>query len=160
MPGHGRRVMSEAEILNQVSLNQGQAFMLMQWWFSVTVGLVAIAHFFSKKLNLFLLILIVAAYVAYTTYINRFLLLLFQQNSAFILDLEALQSSGSITEASDVLVESMRDSNSIFSAGSSFIFASVVTFVASLSYLIYRYIQYRRIALGRRVESDSGRGAV
>lgn len=57
---------AEANILELIALANSQYFSLLQWWASISVGLVAIAHFASDRLNLFLLAALSVLYIAYT----------------------------------------------------------------------------------------------
>ena len=62
--------MSEFEILDLMTKTEDQRFNLIQWWAGVTFGLIALSHFAGRKLNLFLVVLVVLLYVGFTLFVG------------------------------------------------------------------------------------------
>lgn len=82
--------MTEDQILNQFGENNALIFSLLQWWLSVSVGVVAAAHFFAKKLNLYLVVFLAALYSCFSIYTHLFVTLTFLGNVGLINALNAI----------------------------------------------------------------------
>ena len=58
--------MTEAEIVFQYSEYVNRVWSLLQWWGSVSLGLIALAHLASDRLNSILLFAILSLYTSYS----------------------------------------------------------------------------------------------
>ena len=89
--------MTEDQILNQFGENNGLIFSLLQWWLGVSVGLVAATHFFSKKLNLYLVIFLAMLYTCFSIYTHLYVALTFFANVGLVNALNSMR--GELSEA-------------------------------------------------------------
>ena len=131
--------MSEAELLIQWSSNNENGWSFIQWWASVTFGLIALAHFFEKHLNLFVVILVIGLYCSFSFFAITSLAIFINHNADIVEELKALMVSGNISASSAGFLrgfEDIRVLNGIAARISMF-----GGFGGSISYLIYRYVQ-------------------
>jgi hypothetical protein len=134
--------MTEAEAIYQISYFQELLFSVMQWWLGVSIGLLALGRFFSEKLNLFVLILLVAAYVMYTLFVVDNVRWIFENQASLVVHLENLRDGSGITAAGQAQIETSR--RFTFGETWGFTFSAAILFLGSISYLVYGYIQVRR----------------
>jgi len=134
--------MTEAEILAQVGMNQELSFFLWQWWLSISVGLLAITRLLDKKLNLFLLILLVAAYALYTLYVIDNYRVLVAQFGNLADDLDALGDSGDIGSTAVFFIQ--KNANPGVGVTFGLNVGAMLLFFGTIGFLIYSYIENRR----------------
>ena len=128
--------MTEDQILNQFSENNALIFSLLQWWLSVSVGLVAAAHFLSKKLNLYLVIFLATLYGLFSVYTNLFVALTFVTNVGLIDALNALPE-GQVSAAGRAFL-SWPDSLQVI-MGAAFTLCVIGGFFGALAYFVMSY---------------------
>ena len=89
--------MSEADILVQISLGLDAWSTAFQWWSGVSFGVIAVAYFAKKELNLPFVILIALVYISFS--INQFSFILQQLGTigGAVAELEALQAAGNLS---------------------------------------------------------------
>lgn len=133
--------MSEFEILDLMTKTEDQRFNLIQWWAGVTFGLIALSHFAGRKLNLFLVVLVVLLYVGFTLFVGD---LFFGNVTQAVLhrqDLAAMQAQGvPLSEVSRQIIGEERQ----VLRGIGFYLAVVGAFVGSICYLIYAFVRSDR----------------
>lgn len=128
--------MTEDQILYQFSENNALIFSLLQWWLSVSVGLVAAAHFLPKKLNLFLVIFLATLYSLFSVYTHLFVTLTFFGNVGLIDALNAI-SAQDISEAGRAFLAWPNSLQVIM--GAAFTLCVIGGFIGALAYFIYSY---------------------
>lgn len=133
--------MSEADILEQLFSVYDRYWVIVQWWASVSFGLIMIAYFAADKLRALLLIVILVLYLIYSAWV--FMLLIYNIDVAYGLfeDLALLNSSGLLkSRGAKVALE-----NPYVGYGTNLgMIALPATFFACVGYLVYAYIQARR----------------
>ena len=134
--------MTEKEIVELYADYSELYFSLLQWWLSVTVGIVAVAHFFAKKLNVPILIFLVALYLAYSFYALNLAGTNYAASQALISQLRELQSIDGVTAISELLIANINSSSSITSR--LFFFCVLGGLFGSVTYLIGAYVKARR----------------
>lgn len=82
--------MSEAEILYQFTLFQDRTWETIQWWVSMSLGLVAVAHFGGKSLTKPLFILLLTLYISFTVFMATYVNISQERMLASLEDLAAL----------------------------------------------------------------------
>lgn len=133
--------MSEAEVLEQLFSIFDRYWTIVQWWASVSFGVIMIAHFAADKLKAFLLITVLVLYVLYSTWV--YLLLVYNVDIAYGLfrDLDALSRAGALESfGAQAVLE-----NPFVGYGTSLgMVALPATFLACIGYLLYAYIHARK----------------
>jgi hypothetical protein len=128
--------MTEPVVLELLAISRDTVWMLTQWWASISLGLIAVARFARAQLNGPVLALIIAVYVLFTV-------------GAYV---EHLRLIGSILSGYEVL-ETIRDQSGLsamgeyvlteswwgFIPGITFNLAWYVTFIGTVSFLIYSW---------------------
>ena len=128
--------MTEDQILNQFGENNAVIFSLLQWWLSVSVGLVAAAHFLSKKLNLYLVIFLATLYSFFSVYTHLFVALTFVTNVGLIDALNAYPED-QLSKAGQAFL-AWPDSLQTLMAGA-FVLCVVGGFVGAVTYFLVSY---------------------
>jgi hypothetical protein len=134
--------MTEAEILSQVGMNQELSFFLWQWWLSISVGLLAIVKLLDKKLNLFLLTMLIAAYALYTLYVVDNYRVLSAQFGNLANDLRALSAGGEIGSAAAYFVQMNANPGIGVTFG---LYAGIaILFIGTIGFLVYSFAETRK----------------
>ena len=66
-------IVSEAEILEQLFSTFDRYWFIVQWWASVSFGLIMIAYFAAEKISALLLGTILGLYLIYTSWVYMLL---------------------------------------------------------------------------------------
>ena len=130
--------MTEAEIAFQVSEYLDRVWSMQQWWASVSIGVLVMAHLASDKFNLFLVCISLGLYTTYTLYMQQMSHENVETLFALLRDLEVLVDSGKVSsnnaeELLDILVI-----NPML-----FILTFGGTYICVVSYVIYSYAKTR-----------------
>ena len=134
--------MTEKEIVELYAYYGELYFSLMQWWLSVTVGMVGVAHFFAKKLNLPILTFLIGLYLAYSFYALSLAGINYGASQALISQLIELRALEGVTAVSEQLIAT---TNSPSSAPSRVFFVCVVGgLFGSVIYVVAAYVNVRR----------------
>jgi uncharacterized membrane protein len=128
--------MTEDQILNQFGENNALIFSLLQWWLSVSVGLVAAAHFFAKKLNLYLVVFLVMLYTCFSIYTHLFVTLTFVTNVGLIDALIAIPED-QISSAGRAFLSWPNSLQAVM--GAAFALCVIGGFVGAVAYFIMSY---------------------
>ena len=138
--------MTEAEVIFQISEVANRLWMLLQWWASISFGVLIVAHIASNQLNLFLTVVILFLYSAYSVYM-----------------FDLAEYNNSIYFAFGADLQNMSDAGIELTAGAS---ANIVqpelgysigpvvfvgTYLSVNAYLIYSYIQGRKCRNAQQV---------
>lgn len=130
--------MSEAEITFQVSEYLNRMWGMQQWWASISIGVLIMAHLASSKLNMLLLFISLGLYTSYTLY----MLQMSQENVETIFalanDLEVLVASGAVNSDNSREILQIRSTNPIL-----FYVTFVGTYISVVAYLVYSYFNAR-----------------
>jgi hypothetical protein len=133
--------MSEYEILDLMTKTEDQRFNLIQWWASVTFGVIVLSHFAGRKLNLFLVILVVLLYVGFTLFVADLFFGNLTQAALHREDLAAMQALG--MPLSEVSRQILGENPQVL-RGIGFYVAVIGAFVGSISYLVYAFVRSGR----------------
>lgn len=132
--------MSEAEILEHLFSIYDRYWVIVQWWASVSFGLIMIAYFAADKLKALLLVTVLGLYLMYSSWV--YMLLVYNVQIAYGLfeDLAALEAAGAlVSEGARIALE-----NRYVDYGTRLgMVALPATFLACISYLVYAYYQAR-----------------
>ena len=133
--------MSELDILEHLFSVYDRYWVIVQWWASVSFGLIMIAYFAADKLRALLLVVILVLYLIYSGWV--FMLLVYNVEVAYGLfeDLAALNASGLLeSKGAKVALE-----NPYVGYGTNLgMVALPATFFSCVCYLVYDYIQARQ----------------
>lgn len=136
----GDRRVTEADILEQLFNLYDRYWVIVQWWASVSFGIIMIAHFASEKIGAFLLLSILVLYSIYSLWL--YFLLDYNMSISFGLidDLGSLADVGDLTEGARATLENRSGLYGVWLG----LLALPVTFTACAGYLIYSYVHARK----------------
>lgn len=130
--------MTESEIIENVFKIFDRYWSMIQWWASVSFGLIAVAHFAVEKLSRALVALLILLYVLFTAWVVDFYLFNVQILAGFRQDLSQLGDSAHF--GSRALLESSIIKGGLVLQDIAF----VMTFFSAVGYLIYTFARYQR----------------
>lgn len=138
--------MTEAEVIFQIAEVANRLWMLLQWWASISFGVLIVAHIASNQLNLFLTVVILFLYSAYSVYM--FDLVEYNNNIyfAFVADLQNMSDAG-IELTAGAAANIVQPDLGYFIGPVVF----VGTYLSVNAYLIYSYIQGRKYRNAQQV---------
>ena len=132
--------MSEAEIVYQLSEMYNKIWSVQQWWASISIGLLILAHLASERINLFLVLFIMALYSSFSLYISIMLTRTWNTTTHYIQDLQGLVGAGhKLSSGTLTLLEPQSE---IVTALIVIVF--ICTFIGCNAYLVYSYLKGRR----------------
>ena len=126
--------MSEAELLSEIGINVERYWNMVQWWASVTFAVLLASHLGAKQLNWVFTAVIVVLYTLFSVTIAQVINQYLNQMFAAVLALEALSGKQELSLAG---VDMLNSSSA--NIGISLWITLIVTFVATLFYVIYSY---------------------
>jgi hypothetical protein len=130
--------MTEAEIAYQVSEYLNRVWSMQQWWASISIGVLVMAHLASAKLNLLLVCISLALYTSYTLYMQQMSLENVETLFALLRDLEVLVDSGKVSSNNaEELLKILATSPVLF------YLTFGGTYLCVVSYVIYSYVKTR-----------------
>ena len=130
--------MSEAEITYQISEYLNRIWMMQQWWASISIGVLVMAHLASSRLNLLLVSISLGLYTAYTLYMLQMSGENYDSVVALARDLQLLLDSGAVQSYS------ARDQIEIMDANPALYYVTFGgTYISVAAYLIYSYFKAR-----------------
>lgn len=128
--------MTTYEFLEIFALSKSQQISLLQWWASISFGLIALSHIGRKQLNLSLVILIVLLYIGFSL---AMLAIFFDEiaiSNKIVLLLKDMESTN---EPGKEFIDFMNNKGfplwGVFGLTISFI----GTFIGSIFYVLYAY---------------------
>ncbi len=136
--------MTEYELLYLTVERRNEMINLIQWWGAISIGVIVSSHFIDRKINLFVIILIVVFYILFSLFAIRMVFAFFEQLLMAFADLamyaESVESVSQQTQAMIVILTNGRLSES-------FVYLAVVMCgltIATCSYPIWRYWECRK----------------
>jgi len=133
--------MNEADILEQLFSVYDRYWVIVQWWASVSFGLIMIAYFAAEKLRALLLVVVLGLYIVYSGWVYMLLVYNIEVAYGLFVDLASLDASGLLeSEGARIALE-----NPYVGYGTNLgMIALPATFFASVGYLVYAYVQARK----------------
>ena len=138
--------MSEAEITFQISEILNRLWVMQQWWASVSIGVLVMAHLASSRLNLLLIIISLALYTSYTLYMHQMSAENVKDMQALAGDMQALIDSG-VAQSNTAL----RQVQTVNADVRLYRVTFLGTYLCVVIYLIYSYTRSRK---SRSAEQD------
>ena len=132
--------MTEAEIALQIAEMYHLVWTVQQWWASISLGLLVLAHVAYERLNLFLVTIIIVLYTAFSAYL---LLIVDGQSNTithYLADLQALAESGHELATGTLTYMEPRSKVSVALT----VITLWGTYAGCTAYLLYSYIKGRR----------------
>lgn len=86
--------MTEADLLSQLSSFGDFLWSLMQYWTSISVGILIASHFVASRLNGFILAIFIIIYTVFTVQIVTLMQLELQAIKGIFMDLEIMAGKG------------------------------------------------------------------
>jgi hypothetical protein len=134
--------MTEDQVLGQWYLLMERWHFLLQWWAGVSFGVIAVAHFASKRLNLAIVLLILLVYVSQTANTLIFAIRLGGMTEGVTQELMRLSASGEISAIGQAWLQSQDPAW----APLTYLLAPGGLCLGCVAYLIYCYRRQRRLA--------------
>ena len=138
--------MSEAEITFQISEILNRLWVMQQWWASVSIGVLVMAHLASSRLNLLLIIISLSLYTSYTLYMHQMSAENVKDMQALAGDMQALIDSG-VAQSNTAL----RQVQTVNADVRLYRVTFLGTYLCVVIYLIYSYTRSRK---SRSAEQD------
>ena len=111
---------------------------MQQWWASISIGVLVMAHLASSRLNLLLVCISLGLYTAYTLYMLQMSGENYESVVALARDLRLLLDSGAVQSYS------ARDQIEIMDANPALYYVTFGgTYISVAAYLIYSYFKAR-----------------
>ena len=127
--------MTEAEIMNQVGLNDETVQFVYQWWVGISFGLIALAHFARKQLTLSLVTLLLLLYACGTATAILSVFSYILPNMSYFDDLSVLRDAGGLAQGTEAYIWWYQNPWN----GVGFFFTSIGVFGGTVWYLIHRF---------------------
>lgn len=133
----------ETAILELVAIAMGHAWSLLQWWASISFGLIALTHFGAPRLNRLLVIVLVTLYSLFTVFwwLNHSALV--HELLGHVSDLKTLQESQALGAAALAKVELFEGWRGIASAVI-VLLCVLGTYVGTTAYLLHTFLKGQR----------------
>lgn len=133
--------MTEYEIVYLTSEYVNRTWEVMQFWASVSFGIIALSHLGARYLNLVMTLIVSLLYIGFTLFVVNILRVNGEVVSGFLLDLQSKTASAGLSEGTQAIVDTAP--NNLQMA------AIVVTFIGfflgSLFFLWFSYLRARKI---------------
>lgn len=132
--------MSEAEIVHQLSEIFNRVWSMQQWWGSISIGVLILAHIAADRLNAFLVAFVVAVYSAFSFYVWRLMARNWNTINHYLRDLQALADAGErLSSGTLTYMEPQSPVVMILVP-----VTLIAVFAGCNAYLLYRYWKCRR----------------
>ena len=130
-------MLEEIAIVELINNQFGYAWSLIQWWGSVSFGLIAMSHVARKQLNFYIVIVVPALYSAYTIYSFLGIWLMIRKSVGYQLVLIELADSGNLSTGGLMTLGAHQRIGSL--VGPLMLIFIAGTFISTVLYLIYSY---------------------
>ena len=131
--------MTEVEIVNHISALYDRYWVMVQWWASLSFGLIAVAHLAADRLTAYLLSLILILYLVYSVWMLNFYLYNLYALDGFLSDLGVLRDSTNLSSGSLAYLEGDGLGIGLLLQN----IAMTVTFLGCIAYLVYSFVNRR-----------------
>ncbi|MEP1472157.1 MAG: hypothetical protein ABJK20_15835 [Halieaceae bacterium] len=132
--------MSEADILEQLFSLYDRYWVIVQWWASVSFGIIMIAHLASEKLSAFILLTILVLYTVYSLWLYFLLDYNLAITFGLIDELSSLGDAGRLTAGGQETLVHPSGKYGVLLG----MFALPITFLACAGYLVFSYVHARK----------------
>ena len=132
--------MRDLIVLELYRIAIGQMWSLIQWWASVSFGLVALGHFAGKKLNFVFVVLLVVLYTSFTAFTWGIIVTVVLETRGYRDELTLLRDDGELGPAGIAFLDSY-GGNLVGNIGGSI--AVLGAYLGAIFYLVYAYRKSR-----------------
>ena len=132
--------MSEADILEQLFSLYDRYWVIVQWWASVSIGIIMIAHLASEKISAFILMTILFLYTIYSLWLYFLLDYNLAITFGLVDELGSLAKAGELTAGGREALEHPSGQYGVWLG----MLALPSTYLACSGYLVFAYIHARR----------------
>jgi hypothetical protein len=136
--------MTEAEITLQISEYLNRIWVLQQWWASISIGVLIMAHLAAARLNPLLLVISLGLYTSYTLYMAQMAADNVQSVFALARDLQVMIDAGEVSSYNAHEQVDIINANPVL-----YYVTFIGTYVSVIAYLVYSYLRVRREEQGR-----------
>ncbi|MFK8050409.1 MAG: hypothetical protein AB8B81_18445 [Halioglobus sp.] len=132
--------MSEADVLEQLFSLYDRYWVIVQWWASVSFGIIMIAHLASEKLSAFILLTILVLYTVYSLWLYFLLDYNMAITFGLIDELSSLADDGKLTAGGQEALGHPSGRYGVLLG----MFALPITFFACAGYLVFSFVHARK----------------
>jgi hypothetical protein len=133
--------MQEHEVIEIIQVATEQAYSQLQWWATVSFGLIAMTYVAAKRLTLSIVIGVVILYTSFTVFTYLGVTSSSNVISLYMQELARLEEAGSLSEAG--MDARVRMESLFLARGISINLCIVGTFVGAVLYLLFSYRRER-----------------
>ncbi len=134
--------MTEYEIIYLISQHTDRVWNIMQFWSSISFGLIIVAYIAAAKLNWPIIVIITCIYIVFSLFILNMLKINGGMSDSYIMDLQHIIDTGKILSNG---AQSLIDVNSQDNKLVLIISAFAGTFFSAIFFLWYSYFSKRNI---------------
>jgi hypothetical protein len=136
-------VNAELAILELIAIGLGHAWSLLQWWASISFGLIALTHFGAARLTWLLVAILVTLYTLFTVFWFLNTLGVVSEVLGHVLDLQSLDVEPALSKAAQAKVAFFFEG---WTGVGSFVIMNLCvlgTYVGTTAYLIHTFVKGR-----------------
>jgi len=134
--------MTEYEIVYLISQHTDRVWNIMQFWSSISFGLIIVAYIAAAKLNWPIMLIITGIYVIFSLFVLNMLKINGGMNDSYIMDLQNILNMGkSLSYGAQNLISLHKQDNKLVLIISAF----TGTFISAIFFLWYSYFSKRNI---------------
>jgi hypothetical protein len=130
--------MSETDIVFQSATYLDRLWSLQQWWASISIGVLIMAHLAAERLNLFLVCISLALYTVYSLYMTHMLRENADSLFALLDDLRGMVESGQASSSHAVALLEIPDTTNVL-----FMLTFGGTYLCVVAYVVFCYYRAR-----------------
>ena len=131
--------MTEYELLFLIVERRSELINLIQWWGAISIGVIVSSHFMDRKINLFVIILIVVFYIFFSLFVIRMVFAFFEQLLMAFTDLAIYAESVELISQQTQAMVAILTSGRLFESSVYLAFVMCGLTIATCSYPIWRY---------------------
>ena len=136
--------MNEYEIISLLREHSGSMVSMLQWWVSITLGILVAVHVVGEELNGYITGILVALYTGFTAMLRQLLISHGERAEQLAVDLRILQEQGIEVSTTAILIVDKQGGAPhplIIVLGAICFFG---LFFSTIAYVIYRYTKIKR----------------
>ncbi|MDX1736414.1 MAG: hypothetical protein R3228_18700 [Halioglobus sp.] len=130
--------MTEAELIYQASEYLNRIWSMQQWWASISIGVLIMAHIASARLNLLLIIICLGLYTSYTLYMLQMSGENYDTIFALATDLQTLIESGEAKTHAAIEMADIRSTSPVM-----YYITFGGTYLSVVAYVLYAFWRSR-----------------
>jgi hypothetical protein len=128
---------NELGAIETITFAWGEMRDMIQWWASISIGVIAVTHFWEKRINLPLVASLIVVYTLFTVYTITNVLGLGQMMNGYYMLLAELKDAGSLSVGGARMLDTSPRTSVIATA--TWALCSFGIYVGALTFLVLTY---------------------